>query len=463
MTIRCEEPGAVEVSCAVTASLVGIEGCSATADPVAVTLYCQEPDVAIEKITDPRVTGDNSKVTIVVTNTGTAPLGPVRVSDHWPAGLNFDAGSLTSNCQVTASVENTATHTWITFSDFTLMPEATCTIMFNVDCLERDNEARIDTARVIAWCDGVDSENPDNLAFAVTDSDTSLVLCQGGEACPRTIGFWRQQARQRDNGSTKVCLAGMKNLWRCVLEETNVVEWTGKDLLFGVSLTEDILELPEGASGKGQLFQWMESQLLGPRPMTAHDMCEAQYIGLMLNVCSGALPASTPLSGSGGYSGTVAGAIAGIENALNTGQGIGYWKDVADAINNRAGVLADYCHDENDVMQNVDPCGGVMGTAAISARLALHAFPNPVSANEAFIQFNVPPQYADEKVEINLFDVSGRLVRKLVDEPRPAGLQGAHWDLRNDAGRRITAGIYFTRLRVAKEEKVIRLMVLSQR
>jgi hypothetical protein len=59
--------------------------------------------------------------------------------------------------------------------------------------------------------------------------------------------------------------------------------------------------------------------------------------------------------------------------------------------------------------------------------------------------------------------VRGRLVRKLVDEPRPAGLQGAHWDLRNDAGRRITAGIYFTRLRVAKEEKVIRLMVLSQR
>jgi uncharacterized repeat protein (TIGR01451 family) len=99
----------------------------------------------------------------------------------------------------------------------------------------------------------------------------------------------------------------------------------------------------------------------------------------------------------------------------------------------------------------------------IGLAVTLDAFPNPVQGDNGTIRFNVPTRYADKHVEVNLFDVSGRLVRRLVDEPRPAGLQTAHWDLRNDSGQRITAGIYFTRLRVASEEKVIRLMVLRQR
>jgi uncharacterized repeat protein (TIGR01451 family) len=463
----CEAADTMVVSCIVTATVSGVEGCSSDPDTVEAVLICLEPDVEIAKSTSPVVTQNNSRVTIVVTNTGNTALDPVRVTDQWPAGLTFDETSLSSGCGVTASTEEISGETWITFSDFTLAHAAACTIGFNVDCATFDNEARIDTARVIAWCDGVDSENPENLQFAVTDEDTSQVTCQGGEACPRTIGFWRQQSRQRDNGSTKICLAGMKSLWRCVISTTNVVQWTGDDLLFGLSLTDDVEALPDEADpgAKGQLFEWMEAQLKGPRPMTLRDMAEVQYLGLMLNVCSGALPTSTALTESGGFTGTVAEAIAGIENALNGGGDIGYWKDVADSINNRVGITADDCPEGVDFFRNLDPCLAGFGAEVpiIGAEVTLRAFPNPVSGSGTMIQFNVPAEHAERCVEITLFDVAGRLVRRLLSEPRSAGLQTVNWDLRDGAGSRVTSGIYFSRLRVGDEQRTIRLLVLPGR
>jgi len=52
-----------------------------------------------------------------------------------------------------------------------------------------------------------------------------------------------------------------------------------------------------------------------------------------------------------------------------------------------------------------------------------------------------------DRVEIKVFDVSGRLVRSLADRLFPAGEHTVQWDGGDDAGRRAPRGVYFTQVR----------------
>ena len=53
---------------------------------------------------------------------------------------------------------------------------------------------------------------------------------------------------------------------------------------------------------------------------------------------------------------------------------------------------------------------------------------------------------ADGRVVIEVFDLAGRRVRTLVDEPRAAGKYTATWDGKDDAGERTASGTYFCRM-----------------
>ena len=50
-------------------------------------------------------------------------------------------------------------------------------------------------------------------------------------------------------------------------------------------------------------------------------------------------------------------------------------------------------------------------------------------------------------VSLRIFDIAGRLVRTLVEEPLPAGPHRATWDRTNDRGERVAGGVYFSQLR----------------
>jgi hypothetical protein len=54
------------------------------------------------------------------------------------------------------------------------------------------------------------------------------------------------------------------------------------------------------------------------------------------------------------------------------------------------------------------------------------------------------------RVRLHVFDVSGRLVRTLVDRDLPAGRHHARWDGRDDQGRAAASGRYFYRLRTGE-------------
>ena len=67
-----------------------------------------------------------------------------------------------------------------------------------------------------------------------------------------------------------------------------------------------------------------------------------------------------------------------------------------------------------------------------------------------------------ESVDLRIYDVTGRLVRTLLDgEQRDAGYHLEMWNGTNDGGRRVASGIYFSRL-VAGEDVRSQKMVLMK-
>ncbi len=74
------------------------------------------------------------------------------------------------------------------------------------------------------------------------------------------------------------------------------------------------------------------------------------------------------------------------------------------------------------------------------------AEPNPVHESTR-IPFTLPSGRADgEHVRLAVFGLDGRRVRTLLDGAMGAGAHAARWDGRDDAGRAVSAGLYFTRL-----------------
>lgn len=87
----------------------------------------------------------------------------------------------------------------------------------------------------------------------------------------------------------------------------------------------------------------------------------------------------------------------------------------------------------------------------------LHAgYPNPFRDATA-IRFSL---HERRPVELTIFDVAGRRVRALLARETGVGYHTIPWDGRDDAGRRVLAGIYFCRLSVggrAFTQKLVRV------
>jgi len=49
-------------------------------------------------------------------------------------------------------------------------------------------------------------------------------------------------------------------------------------------------------------------------------------------------------------------------------------------------------------------------------------------------------------VSLRIYSVAGRLVRDMVGEPQAAGKYDVTWNLRDNGGRRVPAGVYLYRL-----------------
>jgi hypothetical protein len=83
--------------------------------------------------------------------------------------------------------------------------------------------------------------------------------------------------------------------------------------------------------------------------------------------------------------------------------------------------------------------------------------PNP-AMSRSLVSYAMP---ARATVDLAVFDVSGRRVRSIVRGPVGAGVHEAVWDLHDDSGGLVRAGVYYYRLAVAGRTFTRRLIALN--
>ena len=95
--------------------------------------------------------------------------------------------------------------------------------------------------------------------------------------------------------------------------------------------------------------------------------------------------------------------------------------------------------------------------AAPPTPLRLRIAPNPFNPRTtlSFVLAEPGP------VSLRVYDVSGRLVRRLHDEPLSAGAHAIDWDGRDTAGRPLPSAAYFVRLVTAWNMQARKVLLLK--
>ncbi len=83
-------------------------------------------------------------------------------------------------------------------------------------------------------------------------------------------------------------------------------------------------------------------------------------------------------------------------------------------------------------------------------------FPNPFNPATT-IQFGLQ---RESRVLLSIYDVSGRLVRIVLDESRPAGRYAEAWDGRDNIGRAVASGVYFYKLETETLKRTKKMILL---
>jgi hypothetical protein len=99
---------------------------------------------------------------------------------------------------------------------------------------------------------------------------------------------------------------------------------------------------------------------------------------------------------------------------------------------------------------------GIDDTPAISPKLNVLASPNPFTGNVS-LSFSTRDA---ANVEVDVYDVAGRLVRRLHSGALPSGEQRLSWDGRNDAGIAVGSGAYFAKVRAGSQSASTKLLLI---
>ena len=94
-------------------------------------------------------------------------------------------------------------------------------------------------------------------------------------------------------------------------------------------------------------------------------------------------------------------------------------------------------------------------TPVLQMRLAAH--PNPFNPGTR-LAFSLPEA---AHASLDIFDARGRRVRRLLDEPRTAGVFTINWDGRDDAGHTLPGGVYLARMNTASGQATIKLSLIK--
>jgi hypothetical protein len=88
--------------------------------------------------------------------------------------------------------------------------------------------------------------------------------------------------------------------------------------------------------------------------------------------------------------------------------------------------------------------------------MTLGARPNPFNPSTT-IHFNLP---ARTRARLKIYDIAGRVVCTLVDSDLEAGIHHVSWSGRDDDGRQVASGVYFSRLAAGKETATGKMLLI---
>ncbi|MDD2890914.1 MAG: FlgD immunoglobulin-like domain containing protein [bacterium] len=88
---------------------------------------------------------------------------------------------------------------------------------------------------------------------------------------------------------------------------------------------------------------------------------------------------------------------------------------------------------------------------------AVKVSPNPFTLNTN-VCYSIENK---EKVQVGIYDVTGKLVRQLVDGEQDAGSHTAYWNGKNDLGNKIGTGIYFCVVNTGIHKNVSKILSIK--
>jgi len=87
--------------------------------------------------------------------------------------------------------------------------------------------------------------------------------------------------------------------------------------------------------------------------------------------------------------------------------------------------------------------------------------PNPFNPSTT-IEYSVHGQTGEKQmVQLEIYDLKGRLIRRLVSSSQPAGTHTTTWNGRDETGRQVATGVYLYRLRIADRSSMHKMLLIK--
>ena len=273
-------------------------------------------------------------------------------------------------------------------------------------------------------------------SLLVTDPGTKLSTRCGFDiktepcvvSCPRTPGYWRQQAEQRGNGSTKFSRADAIAIAECVDARVDHFSW---------------------GSGESALSNFRQVLTPGGPGWNQKRQAMRHLAALVANVCaSGFTPThggDVSLSESttfncNGTDYTIGELIDKMDVALQADDGFHEIADCLDAINNGRGI-GEICDGKKEEAQRDGR--GDFGLRDLSGNVQLYRpFPNPTTGS---MRMSFAVEGSGQMIDIGVYDIAGRLVQKLASGLQSGGIHQVEWNGHNLRGGKVGVGVYFVR------------------
>ncbi len=88
------------------------------------------------------------------------------------------------------------------------------------------------------------------------------------------------------------------------------------------------------------------------------------------------------------------------------------------------------------------------------------SYPNPFNPI-AVIEFTIGDEQPYSHITLKIYNITGQLVKTLVDEEKASGNYRVTWDGRNNANVEVASGVYFYELKSSNQRKSMRMVLIK--